>query len=89
MARVIGADRVVYQALGDLEESIYEEAREAGITLPGLDSSCFNGRYVTEQAVSKDYLHKLARTRSSDRGADAKETHLLDQLEIPKKARVR
>jgi len=86
VAAAVGAERVVYQTLGDLEEAIRDEAAEIGVEISGLDSSCFNGRYVTEHAVSSDYLKKLAKTRSMDRGADAKDSHLLDQLEIPSKA---
>ena len=59
--------------------------QEAGVQFSSLESSCFNGSYVTESAVSVDYLATLARTRSIDRGGDANETHLLDQLEIPLK----
>ena len=59
--------------------------QEAGVHFSSLESSCFNGSYVTESAVSVDYLATLARTRSIDRGGDANETHLLDQLEIPLK----
>jgi len=86
VAMAVGADRVIYQQLPDLEASIHEEAAECGSSLGGLDSSCFNGHYVTEQAVSADYLKTLARTRAMNRGADAKDSHLLDQLEIPSKA---
>ena len=135
VATIVGADRVVYQNLHDLEEAIQEEAKvcafayacvvwradlvpisyrpcvptlcrphpvhvppfppflarvphspqEAGVHFSSLESSCFNGSYVTESAVSVDYLATLARTRSIDRGGDANETHLLDQLEIPLK----
>ena len=59
--------------------------QEAGVHFSSLESSCFNGSYVTESAVSLDYLATLARTRSIDRGGDANETHLLDQLESPPK----
>ena len=139
VATIVGADRVVYQNLHDLEQAIQEEAKvcvcarararcgrascwacvvwradlvpiscrprpvtwltlpppsrsrvppppqEAGVQFSSLESSCFNGSYVTESAVSVDYLATLARTRSIDRGGDANETHLLDQLEIPLK----
>jgi len=86
VAQIIGADKCFYQTLGDLQDSVLEEAREVGLSLDGLDSSCFDGSYITEKAVSADYLQSLARTRSKDRGDDAQETHLLDHLENPSKA---
>ena len=88
VCRVVGADRVVYQDLKDLEDSITEEAEIAGVNVQTLDSSCFDGRYVTD-AVSAEYLSSLARTRSHDRGDAVSSTHMLNRLEIPKKARVR
>jgi amidophosphoribosyltransferase len=84
----IGADRVVYQELGDLCDSITEEASECGANLKALDCSCFNGVYITSGAVGSEYLTKLASTRKSDRGTNGSSAmHALDRLEIPKKAR--
>ena len=80
---IIGADRVIYQELGDLTASVMEEAADSH-TLTGLDSSCFDGRYVTE-AINEEYLSKLAQTRTAKRGADASAAHALDTLEIPAK----
>mmetsp|Transcript_43399 Transcript_43399/g.86809 ORF Transcript_43399/g.86809 Transcript_43399/m.86809 type:complete len:570 (-) Transcript_43399:572-2281(-) len=90
VASAIAADRVIYQDLKDLLASITEEAELAGVSLSTLDSSCFNGKYVTD-FVGESYLTQLARTRTSDRGSGTESTamHLLDTLEIPKKARVR
>jgi hypothetical protein len=77
------------QELDDLRASVIEEAAAVGAKGVGmLDSSCFDGVYVTAEAVGEEYLDKLARTRSSDRGMNSSAAHLLDRLEIPKKARV-
>ena len=64
---VISADKVIYQALDDLQASITDEAAEVGASLTTLDSSCFDGKYVTD-FVGESYLTQLERTRSSDRG---------------------
>ena len=90
VARTIGADKVVYQGLRDLQKSITDEAEACGARLRDLDCSCFDGRYVTSAAVGDEYFNKLATKRSSDRGGDGdgpSPMHLLDRLEIPKKAR--
>jgi len=87
VAQSIGADRVVYQELSDLQDSIVEEAMACGVSLSTFDSSCFDGKYVTAAAVGEDYLHKLAATRTSNRGSESSASHLLDRLEIPKKQR--
>ena len=86
VAEMIGADRVVYQELQALQESILEEASACAAPIKSLDSSCFDGNYVTKEAVGGEYFHKLARTRTSDRG-EAKAMHNMDRLEIPKKAK--
>jgi amidophosphoribosyltransferase len=63
VAEAIGADWVVYQDLGDLEECV----RSLNPTrLKKFDSSCFNGRYVTGN-VNDAFLRQLARKRSASR----------------------
>ena len=90
VADAIGADKVIYQDLKDLTLSVTEEAAACGTAGPkSLDCSCFDGKYVTAEAVGEKYLSDLAKTRTSDRGMSASTVHLLDRLEIPnKKARV-
>ncbi len=61
VARLIGADRLIYQDLEDLEEAV----RRGNKQLADFDASCFNGRYVTGD-VSEAYLQELARQRSDD-----------------------
>ncbi|KAL1520813.1 hypothetical protein AB1Y20_022375 [Prymnesium parvum] len=82
IAHEIGADRVIYQDLGDLERSILDESKASNSYLKGLDCSCFNGIYVTE--LGTDYLANLARSRTFDRG-DAvaiSASNSLDTLQI-------
>ena len=57
IAKKLGCDWVIYQRLGDLEDSV----REAGGLGPGQDyeSSCFSGRYVTGEDVGDEYFAKL------------------------------
>ena len=55
----MGADKLFYQDLEDLVESVKFEA-----TGPQeFDTSCFNGFYVTDN-VSSEYLEKIERIRS-------------------------
>lgn len=55
----IGADRLIYQDLDDLEVA----CRGKNIRLAGFDTSCFSGRYVT--GLEDGYLEELE-TRRSD-----------------------
>ncbi len=54
----IGADRLIYQDLADLESAVRGKNRK----LDGFDSSCFNGRYVT--GLADGYLEWLENKRS-------------------------
>ncbi len=55
----IGADRLIYQDLGDLISAV--NFRHAEIT--GFDVSCFNGQYVTG-GVDRKLLSRVARERA-------------------------
>ncbi len=59
VAALIGADRLIYQDLQDLEEAV----RRGNRALTAFDASCFNGQYVTGD-VSEAYLQELARRRA-------------------------
>ena len=83
---VIGADRVFYQDIDDLRNSIYEEAKAVGVKIDQLDMSCFDGNYVTSGADSA-YFNNLAETRASSRGKASSSMNILDQLESGKKQR--
>jgi amidophosphoribosyltransferase len=75
IARAIGADRLFYQTLNDLEQAV----REGNPTLGNFDNSCFDGRYVTG-GVSEDYLEQLEQSRCDDvksSGDDLDESEVL------------
>jgi len=59
VARAIGADHLIFQDLGDLEEAV----RRGNPQLKRFDSSCFTGEYVTGD-IDRDYLDCLARARA-------------------------
>jgi amidophosphoribosyltransferase len=61
IARVIGADHLIYQDLDDLVEAV----RGGNEKLQRFDCSCFNGEYVTGD-VSAGYLEQLGRIRSDE-----------------------
>ncbi|SRR6056297_241067 len=56
--QLIGADRLIYQDLDDLEAAV----RGKNTAIDGFDSSCFNGRYVT--GLADGYLDALEKKRS-------------------------
>ncbi|MCK5770259.1 amidophosphoribosyltransferase [Algiphilus sp.] len=55
----LGADRLIFQELDDLKESV----NEGNPALQHFDCSVFNGEYVT-QDISRDYLDQLELFRS-------------------------
>ena len=59
VARMIGADRLIYQDLDDLIEAV----RKGNPELTDFDLSCFNGKYVTGD-ISKDYLQHIEELRN-------------------------
>jgi len=70
VAMEIGADKVFYQELQDLKDAIIEAGIDQGVTLSGMDCSCFDGLYVTQE-VGDEYLSSLAATRTANRGSEA------------------
>lgn len=58
ICQAIGADRVFYQDLQDLEDAV----REGNSSIEGFDSSCFSGEYVTGDVTEK-YLSDIGSTR--------------------------
>jgi len=88
IAKEIGADRIIYQDLCDLQSSIVDESTLTKSKVDSLDCSCFNGTYVTE--LESDYFSKLARTRTSNRGSSASiisSSNALDTLQITEAGR--
>ena len=61
IARLIGADRLIYQDLDDLVAAVKHGNR----ALTRFDASCFNGEYVTGD-VTSDYLEALDQLRNDD-----------------------
>ncbi len=55
----IGADKLIYQDLEDLEES----AREGNPAIAHFDCSVFNGKYVTGD-IDQHYLDELEQSRN-------------------------
>jgi amidophosphoribosyltransferase len=68
ICREIGADRLIYQDLADLERAVRWE--KDGERIDRFDSSCFSGEYVTGD-VTPAYLAALALQRSDGSRADA------------------
>jgi amidophosphoribosyltransferase len=58
VCQAIGADRLIYQDLADLETAVRGKNRK----LDGFDSSCFSGQYVT--GLDDGYLEALEARRS-------------------------
>ncbi len=60
IATTIGADRLIYQDLEDLEQAVLSPH---GNHLSNLDNSCFSGHYITGD-IDDDYLDRLEKTRN-------------------------
>jgi adenine/guanine phosphoribosyltransferase-like PRPP-binding protein len=64
IAKKIGCERVIYQDLSDLEDSV----REAALTNPSpitkFDTSCFSGIYVTGETIGDSYFVRLHNKRN-------------------------
>ncbi len=63
IAREIGADRVIYQDL----EALYDSIRACNPALTEFEASCFNGCYVTGD-VTPEYLDRVENDRDASRG---------------------
>ncbi|HZC02474.1 MAG TPA: amidophosphoribosyltransferase [Gammaproteobacteria bacterium] len=61
IAKILGADGLIYQDLEDLIEA----ARKGNPALTRFDTSCFSGQYVTGD-VNQGYLEHLALQRSDE-----------------------
>ena len=58
VCQIIGADRLIYQELADLEKAVLGKNRR----LAGFDNSCFSGHYVT--GLADGYLDLLEARRA-------------------------
>jgi amidophosphoribosyltransferase len=61
VARLIGADRVIYQELDDLIKSV----GQGNTAIRRFDASCFSGEYVTGD-VTQPYLDRLEAQRNDE-----------------------
>jgi len=59
IARVIGADWLIYQELADLIDAVHK----GNISITDYDCSCFDGKYITND-VDENYLKHLDKLRS-------------------------
>jgi amidophosphoribosyltransferase len=83
VARLIGADWLVYQDLEDLVAAVrHDKAR-----IESFDTSCFSGEYVTGD-VTRDYLARLEAERCDDAKASRRAT-MPEPERGPPRARVR
>lgn len=65
IAKLIGADGLVYQDLA----SLYESARESNPKIDRFEDSIFTGNYITG-GVNADYLNQLAQRRGEKKLSD-------------------
>jgi amidophosphoribosyltransferase len=66
IAKVIGADRLIYQNLEDLVDAVSQDNPDLSV----FDCSCFNGEYITG-GVDQDYLKKLEQRRNDNAKVEA------------------
>jgi len=59
IAEFIGCDKIFYQEINDLIQSVKSESSK----IDSFDSSCFTGKYITGD-VDKDYLEALDELRN-------------------------
>jgi amidophosphoribosyltransferase len=75
MAKIIGADWLVYQTLEDLIEAVTYE--ETGIE--AFETSCFSGEYVTND-ITENYLNIVELKRND--AAKTEQEEIRKQLEL-------
>jgi amidophosphoribosyltransferase len=72
VARIIGADWLLYQDLDDLVHA----CRHHDSSIEAFDTSCFSGEYVTGD-ITPEYLDRLQRERSDEAKAARREPQQL------------
>jgi len=65
IARIIGADKMIYQDLNDLIDAV----RKGNPKVTRFDTSCFSGEYITGD-VSSTYLDALGKQRNDEAKAE-------------------
>ncbi|MFN0039102.1 MAG: amidophosphoribosyltransferase [Burkholderiales bacterium] len=71
IAREIGADRLIYQDL----DALIEDVRAVNPTVKQLETSCFNGQYVTGD-ITAEYLARIEAQRNEVDASDSPSTQL-------------
>ena len=78
IAKFIGCDKIFYQEIDDLIESVKSESKE----ISTFDSSCFDGKYITGN-VDKDYLTALDKLRNdAEKTKQTQEEHAFDEVVV-------
>ncbi|WP_434627141.1 amidophosphoribosyltransferase [Chromobacterium sp. CV08] len=73
IAREIGADAVIYQDLGALQDAVRSVNRE----LHAFESSCFDGEYITGD-ITEAYLDAIECARLDLKSGDGGSEHMID-----------
>lgn len=63
IARLIGADWLIYQDLKDVYQAINDAAPDEASTIDRFEDSVFTGKYLTDD-ITEEYLIKLAKQRN-------------------------
>jgi len=67
ICKILGADKLIYQELDDLVESV----RECNSEINSFDTSCFDGKYVTGD-ITIDYLEFVNDKRNDNAKSESK-----------------
>lgn len=68
VAKIIGADRLIYQDVDDLRRAI----QDINPMIKHFESSCFDGKYITD-GVTMEYIDMIERTRMLSSSNEARE----------------
>ena len=78
IAQFIGCDKIFYQDINDLIESVKSESKE----ISSFDSSCFSGKYITGN-VDKEYLTALDKLRNdAEKIKNSQEEQTFDEVVV-------
>ena len=82
ICEILGADRLIYQELGDLVESV----RECNTEIELFDTSCFDGEYITGD-ITQAYLREVDCKRNDTAKSESKNELDLSELTDVQEAR--
>jgi amidophosphoribosyltransferase len=78
IAQFIGCDKIFYQDISDLIESVKSESKE----ITSFDASCFSGKYITGN-VDSEYLISLDKLRNdAEKVKRNQEEHTFDEVVV-------